>query len=113
VDRAAANKIKNAVLGKRYDLSLAFLSERQMRAAMKFRYKKISGKKTSNVLSFPLSKNSGEILICKKAAAPFSVGFLFIHGCLHLRGLRHGATMERKENQLLKKFGFQRLAASS
>ena len=77
-----------------------------MRRAMK--YKKVSEKKTSNVLAFPLSKTSGEILICKEAAAPFSVGYLFIHGCLHLRGLRHGATMEREERRLLKSLRLQK-----
>jgi ssRNA-specific RNase YbeY (16S rRNA maturation enzyme) len=62
----------------------------------------------SNVLSFPLSPTSGEILICKAAAKPFSVEFLFIHGLLHLKGLKHGATMEREEDRLLKRFRFAR-----
>ena len=63
----------------------------------------------SNVLSFPLSPTSGEILICKAAAKPFSVEFLFIHGLLHLKELKHGAIMEREEDRLLKRFGFSRL----
>lgn len=100
-------RIKNSVLGKTYNLSVAFLSQKEMRRAMKHRYKKISGKKTSNVLAFPLSKKSGEILICKKAAAPYSTGYLFIHGCLHLKGYPHGATMERNERRILKKFGLR------
>ncbi len=78
-----------------------------MRRAMKYRYKSISGKKTSNVLSFPLSKTSGEILLCPEAAKPYTIGYLFIHGCLHLKGARHSATMEREENRLLKKFGLR------
>ncbi|MSR70526.1 hypothetical protein EXS62_00595 [Candidatus Kaiserbacteria bacterium] len=85
---------------------MAFLSVPQMRKAMK--YKKVSTVKVSNVLAFPLSKTSGEILICKAAAKPYSVGFLFIHATLHLKGLRHGATMEREEDRLLKRFGFSR-----
>ena len=105
---AAFSKIKNAVLGKRYDLSVALISPVAMRRAMK--YKKISVGKISNVLAFPLSKNSGEILICKKRALPFTVAYLFIHALLHLKGHRHGGTMERRENQILKRFGFQRLA---
>lgn len=107
MDPAAANRIKNAVLGKRYDLSLAFLSVPKMRRAMKFRYARIAGRKTSNVLSFPLSKTSGEILICPRAAAPYTRGYLFIHGLLHLKGLKHGATMEREERRLLKRFGLR------
>ena len=100
-------KIKESVLGKRYDLSLALLTPAQMRQAM--HYKKTPAKKTSNVLAFPLSKTSGEILVCPAAAKPFSVEYLFIHGLLHLKGHRHSATMERRENQILKKFGFQKL----
>jgi ssRNA-specific RNase YbeY (16S rRNA maturation enzyme) len=103
---ASFSKIKEATLGKRYDLSLAFLTPAQMRKAMK--YKKSPARKTSNVLAFPLSKTSGEILICKAAAKPYSIEFLFIHGALHLKGLKHGATMEREEDRLLKRFGFSR-----
>jgi ssRNA-specific RNase YbeY (16S rRNA maturation enzyme) len=95
-------KIKDEVLGKEYDLSLAFLPPAEMRAVT-LRTKKKD--KVSNVLSFPLSKNSGEILICKKAAPPFTVGYLFIHGLYHLKGLKHGATMEREERKTLKRFG--------
>ena len=100
------SKIKTAVLGRKYDLSVAFVSVHEMRRAM--RYKKSRTIKTSNVLSFPLSKTSGEILICKSAAKPYSVEFLFIHGLLHLKGLKHGAIMEHEEDRLLKRFGFSR-----
>ena len=96
-------KIKEHVLGKRYDLSLAFLSPAQMRKAM--RYKRVRARKTSNVLAFPLSKTSGEILICRAAAKPWSVEYLFIHGMLHLKGRRHGVTMEREERTILSRLG--------
>lgn len=106
---AAFPKLQEAVLGTRYELSVAFLSEKKMREAMAYRYgKRAKDKETSNVLSFPLSKQSGEILICKAAAKPYSVEFLFIHGLLHLKGLKHGATMDREEDRLLKRFGFSR-----
>ncbi len=98
-------KIKEHVLGKRYDLSLAFISPSAMRKAMK--YKKTPAKKTSNVLAFPLSYTSGEVLICKQAAKPYSVAFLFIHACLHLKGLKHSATMEREERRVLTRFGLR------
>ena len=75
--------IKDSILGKRYDLSVAFLSAKEMRAVTR-RTKKVDH--VSNVLSFPLSKNSGEILICKAAAKPWSAEYLFIHGLLHLKG---------------------------
>ncbi len=96
-------KIKELVLGKKYELSFAFVTPAQMRKAMK--YKKEPTKKVSNVLAFPLSKTSGEILICKSAAKPYTVDYLFIHGLVHLKGYKHGATMESIELHFLKKFG--------
>ncbi len=99
-------KIKKEVLGSRYDLSVALIAPAAMRRAMK--YKKAPTAKISNVLSFPLSKTSGEILICPAAAKPYSVEFLFIHGLLHLKGLKHSATMEREEDRFLKRFKFAR-----
>lgn len=104
-------------MGKRYDLSFAFLSPAKIRVIYK-RTKprrkvgaptKASGKKdhVSNVLSFPLSKTSGEILICKQAAKPYRVEYLFIHGLLHLKGYKHSDTMEREERRILKKFGLR------
>jgi ssRNA-specific RNase YbeY (16S rRNA maturation enzyme) len=100
-------KIKDAVLGKKYELSLAFLTPAEMSAVTR---RTKGTRKTSNVLAFPLSKTSGEILICPRAAKPYSVPFLFIHALLHLKGRRHGGTMEREEDRLLKRFGFRRNA---
>lgn len=77
-----------------------------MRKAMK--YKKSRARKISNVLAFPLSKYSGEILICKKASKPFTVEYLFIHGLYHLKGYKHSVTMERIERRTLARFGFLR-----
>ena len=94
-------RLKEDVLGKTYDLSVAFLSATQMRAVTK-RTKKVD--KVSNVLAFPLSKTSGEILICKKAAPPYSVPYLFIHALLHLKGFKHSARMESAEQELLARF---------
>lgn len=97
-------KIKNLLLGKRYDLSVAFLSSAEMRKVAK---KTADADKASNVLAFPLSKNSGEILLCRGAARPFTVEYLFIHACLHLKGLKHGARMEGEERRILRKFGLR------
>ncbi|MBY0294297.1 rRNA maturation RNAse YbeY [Patescibacteria group bacterium] len=99
--RIPYKKIKEEVLGKEYDLSLAFLNAKEMRDVT-IRTK--NKDKVSNVLSFPLSKTSGEILICRKAAPPFSVGYLFIHGLFHLKGLKHGDRMETQERRILKQF---------
>ena len=93
--------IKEKILGKGYDLSVAMIPPVQMRAVT-LRTKKKD--KVSNVLSFALTKSSGEILLCPSATAPYTVGYLFIHGCLHLKGYKHSDTMERIEDTLLKRF---------
>ena len=99
---AKLRKIKDAVLGKRYELSVAFLSAAQMRKVV-WRTKK--KRHTSNVLAFPLSKTSGEVLICKAAAKPFSSDYLLIHALLHLKGYKHGARMDSEECRILRTFG--------
>ena len=104
---AIFKEIEAHILGPKYDLSVVFLSDKEMRQKMKYRYERISGVKTSNVLSFELSEDSGEILICPDAAAPYTLAYLFIHGCLHLKGLAHSDTMEREEDRILKKFGIR------
>ncbi len=106
--------IKDAVLGKRYDLSLAFVSTVEMRKiTKKYKHKNVA----SNVLAFPLSKTSGEILICPATARTqcrsygmserVFIVYLFIHGLLHLQGLRHGVTMEREERRIMHTFGLR------
>ncbi|HVZ75712.1 MAG TPA: rRNA maturation RNAse YbeY [Candidatus Paceibacterota bacterium] len=99
--RVPFDKIKDAVLGPKYELSLAFIPPAQMLEITRRTKRKDH---VSNVLSFPLSKTSGEILICPRAAEPFSVEYLFIHGLFHLKGLKHGATMERNEREVLARF---------
>jgi ssRNA-specific RNase YbeY (16S rRNA maturation enzyme) len=109
-------KLKNKVLGEAFDLSFAFVTPSQMRKAMKYKklpQSELTRTKTSNVLSFPLSKTSGEILICKAAAKPYTAEYLFIHGLLHIKGLKHGATMERTEDRLLKQFSCKKLSPVS
>jgi ssRNA-specific RNase YbeY (16S rRNA maturation enzyme) len=104
---AFERKVKNKVLGPKYDLSVAFLSAPEMRKVTR-RAKKVN--KVSNVLAFPLSKTSGEILICKAAAKPFTVQYLFIHGCLHLKGYKHSARMDAAEARFLKTFKCKKLS---
>ena len=111
VKRAVFVSTKEAVLGKSYELSLSFISSARSKALNK-RYR---GKnKPANVLSFPLEKKSGEILICPAEArrqapdfgesAEHFVFSLFIHGLFHLKGLRHGGTMERRERTIKNRF---------
>ena len=104
-------RIKNSILGNRYELSLVFVGTKRATALnKKFRKKSYS----PNVLSFPLTKTVGEIVICphiaKSEAAKFNlspdgyIAYLFIHGLLHLKGHDHGDTMEKKERKYLKTF---------
>ena len=106
-------KIKQDILGKRYSLSIAYVSEKKSRELNK-RYRKID--KATNVLSFALHKDVGEIILCKsvirKELKKFDrtfeqlLGFLVIHGMLHLKGMTHGTKMEKFEDLYCKKFGF-------
>ncbi len=109
--RIAFNEIKNAILGSSYELSLVFVGTTRSRALNKhYRAKD----KPTNVLAFPLDTAIGEVFICPKVsdkqAVDFSlskkgmVGYLFIHACLHLKGLDHGDKMEKLEEKYLKAF---------
>jgi len=107
-------KIKNDILGKKYSLSIAYVSEKKSREINK-RYRKID--KPTNILSFALSKNEGEIVLCKsvirKELKKFDrtfdqlLGFLVIHGMLHLKGMEHGSIMEEAENKYDQKYFYR------
>lgn len=104
-------RMKDVVLGKDYELSLVFIGKKYSQTLNK-KYRKKD--KPANILSFPLSKTSGEIFICpetaKRDALKFEmkekefIGYLFIHGLLHLKGLKHSNKMEREENNLIKRY---------
>lgn len=103
--------IKDAILGKQYELSVASVSPNESRKLNRMHRAKDT---PTNILSFPLERNSGEIVLelnkIKKDAPDFGMKytkflkFLFIHGCLHLKGFEHSSTMEKEEQKLLKKF---------
>ena len=104
-------QLKNKILGEEYDLSLVIISPKEShRINLTHRGKD----KPTNVLSFPLSKISGEIFLdiktSTKDAPNFDMTptkfllFLVIHAMLHLKGFEHGSTMERQEKKFLKLF---------
>lgn len=104
-------QMKDAALGKDYELSLVFIGERRSKNLnITYRNKHKSG----NVLSFPLDKKTGEIFICparaRREAKSFDrsytnfIAFLFIHGLLHLKGMDHGSTMEKAEEKIRAQF---------
>lgn len=103
--------MKEAVLGKEYDLSIIFIGSARSQTLNK-RYR---GKdRPANILSFPITSDEGEIFIdlkeAKRSAKDFDrsfesfIGFLFIHGLYHLKGYEHSSKMEDKEAIVRKKF---------
>ncbi len=103
--------IKDAILGGKYNLSTTFIGTKRAQTLNKvYRQKSY----IPNVLSFPLAPDCGEIYICPEIAYPEAkdfnlsqdgyIAFLFIHGCLHLKGYDHSATMESLEKRFLKRF---------
>ena len=95
-------KIKNQVLGEKYDLSFSYVESGEMSRLNKLYRKKDY---SANVLSFPLSGNEGEILINKKYQKNCGLSFyLFIHSLLHLSGLKHGKKMDEKELEIMQEF---------
>ncbi|MAJ97396.1 MAG: rRNA maturation RNase YbeY [Parcubacteria group bacterium] len=103
-------KIKKTILGQSYALSLVLIAD-TLAKRLNQEYKKRSN--PTNILSFPLSETEGEIFLnirrAKRDAKKFGhttnqhIAFLFIHGCLHLKGTVHGKKMEKQEEILLRK----------
>src|ERR1035437_7797391 len=104
-------KMAEKVLGKNYDLSLTIIDATEIKQLnKKYRNKN----KPTDVLSFPLVENSGEIFLClseaKKEAPKFErtfdnfVAFLVIHGLVHLKGFDHSSTMESIEQTFRQDF---------
>lgn len=103
--------IKNQILGEDYSLSLVIVSKKEIHKLNK-EYRKID--KPTDILSFEVDKELGEIFIClskaKEKAVLFErtynnfLSFLFIHGCVHLLGFDHGTKMEKLEEKYRKHF---------
>ena len=110
--RVPFEKMARAALPKGYQLSLVICGD-TLAQKMNYEYRKRSYK--PNVLSFPLSKNEGEIFLnVRKAArearvlrisAQSRITHLFVHGCLHLAGRSHGRSMDSLEQKILKAQG--------
>ena len=103
--------IKDEVVGTKYKLSLVFIGEKRSRALNRtYRGKN----RPTDILSFPLSENEGEIFINPYRSQiesrkfgrklPNFLQFLFIHGLCHLKGMTHGSRMEYIERKYRKIF---------
>lgn len=107
--RIVFEKIARSILGTHYSLSLVVCGD-ALAQRLNAEYRKKSYK--PNVLSFSLSKTEGEIILnvrkAEREAREYGVPlleritFLFIHGCLHLKGHDHGNAMEALETKFLK-----------
>jgi len=104
-------RLKEEVLGQAYDLSLVVIGDQRSRTLNETYRKKTY---TPNVLSFPIGPNVGEIFLNMKQAKRESIerdetitrftALLVVHGLLHLKGMRHGSTMEKEEERILLKY---------
>lgn len=106
--RVRFDMIANHILPKDYELSVVLVgrvTSRRLNKSLR------SKDKATNVLSFPLSKTSGEIFLdlstIKREYQKFGmkynqfIAYLFIHGLLHLIGMEHGLRMEEAEKKNL------------
>lgn len=103
--------IYEEILGTSYDLSVVFVEEKEGHELNK-KYRKKDY--ATNVLSFPLSETEGELILCipiiEREAQKASISsaqhilYLFIHGCLHLKGYEHGSKMDAEEKRLSAQF---------
>jgi probable rRNA maturation factor len=104
--------IAKEILGEDYILNVVIVSPGKIKKLNTiYRDKEVP----TDILSFPISKDEGEMYICveetKKEAIKFERSyenffpFLFIHGCVHLKGYDHGAIMESIEAKVRKQFG--------
>jgi probable rRNA maturation factor len=105
-------KMAERVLDRDYDLSLTIVDAAEIKRLNQLYRNKNN---PTDILSFPLKENAGEIFLClpeaKKEATKFNrtfdnfVAFLFIHGLTHLKGFDHSSTMESNEEIFRKEFG--------
>lgn len=116
-------KIKEAVLGKHFQASVALVSEHEMRRVRRIlraqkKYHFGAGH-ALNVLSFSFGRGEGEILLnrnqIQKEAKAFGESFrgrlayLYVHGLLHVKGYDHkkkkeAQKMEKQEKKFLSIF---------
>ncbi len=110
--------LKKDILGEKYVLSIAFVTKAKSHEINKaYRGKD----KPTNVLSFELSKTQGELILCPSLIKEESkdpeknfgkdfrklLGYLVIHGMLHLKGMQHSSKMDKAEAKYDKKYFYR------
>ena len=104
-------QIKDAILPEDYVVNIIFIdTEFSKKLNNDYRKKNYA----TNILSFEIEDNFGEIYITPKVASTeyqkFSLTYdnfliyLLIHGFLHLKGMKHSSMMETTEKLFLEKF---------
>lgn len=111
--RIPFQEIAKEILPGRYELSLVVCGD-TLAQRMNTTYRQKTYR--PNVLSFPNDTYEGELFLNIRCAAREAkrynvkyldrLALLFVHGCLHLRGMDHGERMEKEEVRILAKFGF-------
>ncbi len=104
-------QIKNSVLKNQYELDLTFVGKKKIQSLNK-KHRGID--RATDILSFPISDEMGEIYICIEIADKKSklfgrtsenyLEFVFLHGLVHLLGYDHGEKMEKIEADFRNKF---------
>lgn len=110
--RVPFSRIKERILGTSYELSVTLVGSTRMRTLNRIYRKKDA---PTDILAFPLAHSRGEIVLhvdtAKKKSHEFGLSptqyltYVFIHGCLHLKGMDHGRTMEKQEDVWCARFG--------
>lgn len=104
-------ELKEDILGKDFDLSLSFVSEKEAKNLNK---KHRNKDYIPNTLSFSYSPKSGEIFLQLETilsqapefemSEPIYLLYIYIHSLLHLKGLDHGQEMDKLEKKYLQKY---------
>ncbi len=103
-------ELKDLALPKSFNCSLVFVGDKRSKALnIAYRQKDY----IPNTLSFNLDENNGEIFInlkeakkqCLKREESFEyyIALLFVHSCLHLKGMEHSDIMDDIMYKILKK----------
>lgn len=107
-------KLKELTLGKKFNCSLAFVGDKRAQTLNRI----YRGKDyTPNTLSFTLDDENGEVFInlneakkqCKLREESFTyfVALLFVHSCLHLKGMEHSDIMDQTMERILARTGIK------
>jgi|GEM_PF-787404 len=110
LDGAFLSHTKDAVLKKKYELSITCVGVKAMQEINK-KHRELD--KPTDILSFPIDETIGEIYLCfdmiEKKAKVFNIStkeyteYVILHGMIHLLGHDHGEKMDALERKFTKR----------